>query len=77
MDDKTQRIIEKSTAGFFTNLTYGALTLVIGVGLGYLLGLGLSRAVRSKVLGSFFRYLCPFIGLLAAGPLAFKLFSMG
>lgn len=47
MDDKEQRIIENSAAGFFTDLTYGALILLIGAGFGYLLGIGLSRAVRS------------------------------
>lgn len=74
MDEKTNRLIETSSAGFFTNLTYGALVLVVGWVLGYLLGFGLSRAVKSKALGAIFRYICPFIGVLAAGPLAWKLF---
>jgi|APMI01.1.fsa_nt_gi hypothetical protein len=75
MDEKTHQLIKSSTAGFFTNLTYGALVLLAGWAFGYLLGVGLSRVVQSKALGAVLRYICPFVGLLAAGPLALKLFA--
>jgi hypothetical protein len=32
--------------------------------------------VQSKALGAVLRYICPFVGLLAAGPLALKLFAV-
>ncbi len=73
MNDKTQRLIEHSAAGFLAPTTYAVLVLLLGLALGWVLGRALSRLLASPSAGAFFRRVCPFLGLLAASPLAYKL----
>lgn len=73
MDEKTQRVIEQSSAAFLSNNTYAVCAILIGLFLGWVLGRALSKVVSSKAVGSVCRRVCPFIGLTAAAPLAYKL----
>ncbi|KVV25079.1 hypothetical protein WK78_03015 [Burkholderia cepacia] len=77
MDEKTQRVIEQSSSAFLSYNTYAAIALLAGLLLGWVLGRALSGATSSKAAGAVVRRICPFVGLLAAAPLAYKLFMMG
>lgn len=74
MDDKTtDRVVSASLDYFGRNTFFALLVLVIGWGLGWLLGFGLSRVLESKTGVAICRRLCPIVGVIAAFPLAYKL----
>lgn len=74
MNEKTTDLVVSASLDYLgRNTFYAVLVLVIGWGLGWLLGVGLSRVIQSKAGAAICHRLCPIIGVIAAFPLAYKL----
>lgn len=74
MDDETRSRLFGAAADSFGSATFlGILAVLLGWLFGAMLGAGLARSVSSPRLASACRRIGPFIGVLAALPLTYKL----
>lgn len=74
MDEQTaDRVMAASLDYFGRDAFLAVMVLVVGWCLGWLLGFAIARSIESKAGGAICRRLLPFVGEVAALPLAFKL----